>query len=58
MTNCEAIRHGNWTLAIEPIRALMNGAKGADWTNYNRSLMQSCDGLRTLMEDAREGLIR
>lgn len=34
------------------------GAKGADWTNYNRSLMQSCDGLRTLMEDARGGLIR
>ena len=27
-------------LLIESMRALMNGAKGADWTNYNRSLMQ------------------
>lgn len=29
------------TLPTEPIRALMNGAKGADWANYNRSSMQS-----------------
>jgi hypothetical protein len=58
MTNCEAIRQ--WNLDFEPPanRGIAEGAKGADWTNYNRSLMQSVMGLRTLMEDARGGLIR
>jgi len=45
-----------WNLesTIESIRALMDVAKGADWANLEAAVA----GLRTLMEDAREGLIR
>jgi hypothetical protein len=36
----------------------MQRVKGADWVNYNRSLMQRDSMLRTLMKDAHGGSIR
>lgn len=38
MTNGEAIRQ--WNLDRRVGRCVNEGAKGADWTNYNRSLKQ------------------
>ncbi len=58
MMNCKAIHQWSQDTDQQAGDGIEEGAKGADWTNYNRSLMQSCDGLRTLMEDARGGLIR
>ena len=51
-TNFEAIRHRNWDADQRVSHCVEQGAKGADWTDYNRSLRQSYDGLRILTEAA------
>jgi hypothetical protein len=40
-----------------PVSSALTVEQGADWRNYKRSLMQ-LGVLRTLMKDARGGLIR